>query len=66
MSPNSGKSDQSAAGAAYDSLVNQLLTLMDGLRLLRLLYSTNCDGEVLASVQEFTKIFPLKVIRNKS
>ena len=27
-----GKSDQSAAGAAYDSLVNQLLTLMDGLR----------------------------------
>ena len=27
-----GKSDQSAAGVAYDSLVNQLLTLMDGLR----------------------------------
>ncbi len=26
-----GKSDQSAAGAAYDALVNQLLTLMDGL-----------------------------------
>ncbi|XP_065883640.1 uncharacterized protein [Dysidea avara] len=26
-----GKSDQSAAAAAYDSLVNQLLTLMDGL-----------------------------------
>ena len=27
----SGKTDQSAAGAAYDALVNQLLTLMDGL-----------------------------------
>ena len=26
-----GKSDQSAAGVAYDALVNQLLTLMDGL-----------------------------------
>eukprot|EP00731_Ephydatia_muelleri_P033984 Em0044g4a len=26
-----GKTDQSAAGAAYDALVNQLLTLMDGL-----------------------------------
>ena len=30
---DAGKSDQSAAGAAYDSLVNQLFTLMDGLRL---------------------------------
>ena len=29
-----GKSDHSAASVAYDSLVNQLLTLMDGLRLL--------------------------------
>ena len=27
----SGKTDQSAAGVAYDALVNQLLTLMDGL-----------------------------------
>lgn len=27
-----GKIDQSSAGAAYDSLVNQLLTLLDGLR----------------------------------
>lgn len=26
-----GKSDQSSAGVAYDALVNQLLTLMDGL-----------------------------------
>ncbi len=26
-----GKTDQSAAGVAYDALVNQLLTLMDGL-----------------------------------
>ena len=31
-----GKSDQSAAGAAYDSLVNQLLALMDGLRSVKL------------------------------
>ena len=28
---NAGKTDQSAAGVAYDALVNQLLTLMDGL-----------------------------------
>ena len=28
---HSGKSDQSAAGVAYDALVNQLLTLLDGL-----------------------------------
>ena len=27
-----GKIDQSSAGVAYDSLVNQLLTLLDGLR----------------------------------
>ena len=27
-----GKSDTSAAAAAYDSVVNQLLTNMDGLR----------------------------------
>ena len=33
MLTDPGKSDQSAAAAAYDSLVNQLLTLMDGLRL---------------------------------
>ena len=28
---HTGKTDQSAAGVAYDALVNQLLTLMDGL-----------------------------------
>ena len=32
-----GKTDQSAAGVVYNSLVNQLLTLMDGLRLVVIL-----------------------------
>ncbi len=32
-----GKGDHSAASAAYDSLVNQLLTLMDGLRYSRII-----------------------------
>lgn len=31
LSMATGKTDQSAAGVAYDALVNQLLTLMDGL-----------------------------------
>ncbi|KAL5481619.1 hypothetical protein EMCRGX_G021815 [Ephydatia muelleri] len=36
-----GKTDQSAAGAAYDALVNQLLTLMDGLNNLLVVGMTN-------------------------
>ena len=50
-----GKSDQSAAAAAYDSLVNQLLTLMDGLR------STNlhCNTLQTHTVTQFRNCYRL-------